>query len=128
MNDSLLRLILLVIAAITVGSGLGQLLMPELVLTQIGGSTAPATAQGFATVGMFMAVTGAMFCQHLWRRSTDTVIPFWIGVQKAAAAILVGLGVSRGLFAPLALAVAGFDLLSGVLAFVFVARLRHRNG
>lgn len=128
MNDSLLRLILLVIAAITVGSGLGQLLMPELVLTLIGGSTAPATAQGFATVGMFMAVTGSMFSQHLWRRSTDTVVPFWIGVQKAAAAILVGLGVSRGLFAPLALAVAGFDLFSGVLAFVFVARLRQRNG
>ena len=128
MNDSLLRLILLVIAAITVVSGLGQLLMPELVLTLIGGSTAPATAQGFATVGMFMAVTGAMFCQHLWHRSTDTVIPFWIGVQKTAAAILVGLGVSRGLFAPLALAVAGFDLLSGVLAFVFVARLGRRNG
>ena len=128
MNDSLLRLILLVIAAITVVSGLGQLLMPELVLTLIGGDTAPATAQGFATVGMFMAVTGAMFCQHLWRRSSDTVIPFWIGMQKTAAAILVGLGVSRGLFAPLALAVAGFDLLSGVLAFVFVARLRRRNG
>ena len=128
MNDTLLRLALLAIGIVTVISGLGQLFAPELVLTLIGGSTAPAAAQGFATVGMFMAVTGAMFCQHLWRRSSDTVIPFWIGVQKAAAAILVGLGVSRGLFAPLALAVAGFDLLSGVLAFVFVARLGRRNG
>ena len=124
MNDTLLRLALLAIGIVTVISGLGQLFAPELVLTLIGGDTAPAAAQGFATVGMFMAVTGAMLCQHLWRRSTEPTVPLWIGVQKVAAAALVGLGVMRGLFAPLALGVAAFDLVSGVLAFVFVARLK----
>ena len=124
MNDSLLRLALLLIGAITVASGLAQLLAPGFVLSVIGGDTAPAAAQGFATVGMFMVVTGAMLVQDLWRRSGEPTVPFWIGVQKVAAAALVGLGVMRGLFAPLALGVAAFDLLSGVLAFVFVARLK----
>ena len=124
MNDSLLRLALLLIGAITVASGLAQLLAPGFVLSVIGGDTAPAAAQGFATVGMFMVVTGAMLVQDLWRRSDEPTVPFWIGVQKVAAAALVGLGVMRGLFAPLALGVAAFDLLSGMLAFLFVARLR----
>ena len=124
MNDSLLRLALLLIGAITVVSGLAQLLAPGFVLAIIGGDTAPAATQGFATVGMFMVVTGAMLVQDLWRRSGEPTVPFWIGVQKVAAAALVGLGVMRGLFAPLALGVAAFDLLSGVLAFVFVARLK----
>ena len=124
MNDTLLRLALLIIGAITVVSGLAQLLAPGFVLTIIGGDTAPAAAQGFATVGMFMVVTGAMLVQDLWRRSGEPTVPLWIGVQKVAAAALVALGVLRGLFAPLALAVAGFDLVSGILAFVFVARLR----
>ena len=124
MNDSLLRLALLLIGAITVVSGLAQLLVPGFVLAIIGGDTAPAATQGFATVGMFMVVTGAMLVQDLWRRSGEPTVPLWIGVQKVAAAALVGLGVSRGLFAPLALGVAAFDLLSGVLAFVFVARLK----
>ena len=124
MNDSLLRLALLAIGIVTVISGLGQLFAPEMVLTLIGGDTAPAAAQGFATVGMFMVVTGAMLVQDLWRRSGEPTVPFWIGVQKVAAAALVGLGVMRGLFAPLALGVAAFDLVSGVLAFVFVAMLK----
>ena len=124
MNDSLLRLALLLIGAITVASGLAQLLAPGFVLSVIGGDTAPAAAQGFATVGMFMVVTGAMLVQDLWRRSGEPTVPLWIGVQKVAAAALVGLGVMRGLFAPLALGVAAFDLLSGVLAFVFVARIK----
>jgi hypothetical protein len=124
MNDTLLRLALLVIGIVTVISGLGQLLAPGMVLTVIGGDTAPAVRQGFATVGMFMVVTGAMLCQHIWRRSAEPTVPFWIGVQKVAAAALVGLGVGRGLFAPLALGVAVFDLVSGLLVFVFVARNR----
>lgn len=124
MNDTFIRFALLAIGIITVMSGLGQLLAPGMVLSLIGGDTAPAATQGFATVGMFMMVTGAMLCQHLWRRSAEPTVPFWIGVQKVAAAALVGLGVSRGLFGPIALGVAAFDLVSGLLAFVFVGRIR----
>jgi hypothetical protein len=47
---------------------------------------------------MFMVITGAMFLQSLLTRSAEPAIPFWIGVQKMAAAALVAWAVYRGLF------------------------------
>lgn len=123
MNDALIRLLLILIAAITVVSGIAQLVAPQLVLAVIGASRAAPAPHLFATIGMFMAVTGALFLQTLVTRSSERAVPLWIGVQKLAAAALVGLGTARGLFAPLALGVAGFDLASGLLALLFLARL-----
>jgi hypothetical protein len=123
MNDALIRLVLIVIAAITVVSGLAQLVAPATVLGFIARDPGSLGPHLFATVGMFMLITGAMFLQSLWHRSTEPAIPFWIGVQKAAAALLVGWAVYRGLFAPLACGVAAFDAITGVIAFVFWSRL-----
>lgn len=123
MNDALIRLLLIFIAAITVVSGVAQLVVPSFVLGLIA-TAGPAPAPHlFATIGMFMAITGAMFLQSLLTRSTERAVPLWIGVQKLAAAGLVGLGVLRGLFGVLALGVAGFDLLSGLIALLFLARM-----
>lgn len=123
MNDALIRLLLILIAAVTVLSGLTQMVVPARVLDFIGADTAPASQHLFATVGMFMVITGAMFLQALWRRSMETAIPLWIGVQKLAAAALVGWGYSKGLFGLLALGVAAFDLFSGLLALLFLYRI-----
>lgn len=123
MNDAALRLLLILIAMITVISGIVQLLAPGFVLGLIGASPTASTSHLFATIGMFMAITGAMFLQALWTRSSERAVPLWIGAQKIAAAVLVGLGVARGLFGPIAIGVAGFDALSGLLAFVFLARV-----
>ena len=123
MNDALIRLLLIVIAAATVVSGLTQMVAPAFVLGMIGGDTGDAAQHLFRTVGMFMAITGAMFLQSLLRWSKEPAIPLWIGVQKLAAAVLVGWGVASGLFGSLALGVAAFDLFSGVLAWLFLARL-----
>jgi hypothetical protein len=43
--------------------------------------------------------------------------------QKLGASAAVGLGVRRGLLSPLALAVAGFDALSGLVALDYWRRL-----
>ena len=123
MNDALLRLVLLAIAAITTVSGLAQMVAPRFVLGMIGASTEPPAPHLFATVGMFMLITGAMFGQSLWQRSGERAIPLWIGLQKLLAATLVAWGVGKGVFGALALGVAGLDLLSGVLALVFLKRL-----
>lgn len=122
MNDAALRLALIAIAAITVVSGLTQLVAPGFVLAMLGSETGPAPEHLFATVGMFMAITGAMFLQTLWRRSTEGAVPLWIGVQKFAAFLLVGWGVAKGLFAPFALGVAGFDLVSALLIWLYLRR------
>lgn len=122
MNDALLRLVLIVISGITVISGATQLVAPRMVLGMIASDQSTASQHLFATVGMFMVVTGAMLFQTLVRRSQDPTVPLWIGVQKLAAAALVAWGYSKGLFAPIALGVAGFDLLSGVLVWIYLAR------
>lgn len=123
MNDALLRLLLIIIAGVTVISGLSQMIAPEFVLGIIGGDASVAVQHTFATVGMFMVITGAMFLQSLLRQSTEPAIPLWIGVQKILAAGLVYWGVQRGVFGNLALGVAAFDLVSGLFAFWFVKRL-----
>lgn len=122
MNDALLRLALIAISAITIISGAAQLAAPKFVLDMIAADQSAAAQHHFATVGMFMVVTGAMLFQTLVRRSPDPTVPLWIGVQKLAAAALVGWGYSKGLFPPVALGVAGFDLISGVLAWIYLSR------
>jgi uncharacterized protein YjeT (DUF2065 family) len=123
MNDALIRLALIVIAAVTVVSGLTQMVVPAFVLDMIGSDTSAPSQHLFRTVGMFMAITGAMFLQSLLGWSKEPAIPLWIGVQKVAAAALVGWGIMRGLFGPLAIGVAAFDLFTGLLAWLFLARL-----
>lgn len=123
MNDTLIKLALIAIAAITVISGLTQMVAPGFVLAMIGADASEASRHLFATVGMFMVITGAMFFQALVNRSTERAIPLWIGVQKVAAAALVGWGISKGLFGWLALGVSVFDLATGILAWIYLARM-----
>jgi hypothetical protein len=123
MNDTLIRLLLILIAAATVVSGLVQMVAPGFVLGVIGADATAPSQHLFRTVGMFMLITGAMFFQALLSQSKEPAIPLWIGVQKLAAAALVGWGVYAGLFGALALGVAGFDLITGILALLFLSRL-----
>lgn len=123
MNDALIRLLLILIAAVTVVTGLMQLAVPGLVLAFIAPNPGALGLHFFATVGMFMVITGATFLQSLLTHSTEPAIPFWIGVQKIAAAVLVTWAILRGLLAPLTYAVAAFDAVSGAIAFVFWKRL-----
>ena len=123
MNDALLRFPLIVIAAVTVISGATQMLAPAFVLNMIGGDSMAVAEHLFRTVGMFMVITGAMFLQVLLSQSTERAVPLWIAVQKFAAAVLVGWAVMRGLFGAMALGVAVFDLLSALLAGLFLSRI-----
>jgi len=123
MNDALIRLLLILVAVVTVVTGVTQLAAPAWVLAFIATAPGALGLHFFATVGMFMVITGAMFLQSLLARSAEPAIPFWIGMQKIAAAVLVSWAVMRGLLAPLAYAVALFDAVSGVIAFIFWNRL-----
>jgi hypothetical protein len=124
MSSSPIRNLLIIIAAITVLTGLTQLVAPNLVLSFIAADHSALGAHFFATVGMFMIITGAMFLQSLLARSTERAIPFWIGVQKAAAALLVGWAIMRGLLSPIAATVAAFDAITAVLTFMFWHRMQ----
>ncbi|MEO9824869.1 MAG: hypothetical protein ABJF50_10695 [Paracoccaceae bacterium] len=123
MNDALIRLALIVIAAITLISGATQMFAGEFILGIIATSATGPEVHLFQTVGMFMVITGAMFLQSLLLRTDAPAISLWISVQKFAAAILVLVAYLKGYFIWLALGVAIFDAFTGLLALIFWQRL-----
>lgn len=116
MSDSLIRRALIAISALTVVSGAVQALAPARLLRALRAQDDAAARHLFATIGMFMVVVGGGLLNALLRPGRQPIIVFWAALQKLGASVAVGLGVRRRIFSPLALGVALFDLLSGLLA------------
>ncbi len=121
----LLYRIVAVIAALTLLSGLGQLLMPGLVLRLIGAEATPTSLHLFSIVGMFMALFGGMVLHALVSARHHRIVLLWAALQKLGAFAAVTLGVANDLFSPLAMAVAFFDLASGLLLIAYLLMIRH---
>jgi hypothetical protein len=119
-----MRRALLAISGLTVVSGGIQALMPKRMLRSLAAEDDAATRHLFATIGMFMVVVGGGLLDALLRPGRDPVILFWAALQKFGAAVAVAIGVRRRIFSPLALGVAGFDFLSGLLAAAYWRRIR----
>jgi len=120
------KIILKLIAVITVISGLVQLIWPAFVLGFIGGTVSPATEHFFGIVGMFMVLFGGLLYQALSGSEHHPVAVFWCGVQKFGAAGAVGLGVTREIFSWLALGVAAFDFVSGIIIMIYWFSIQKR--
>lgn len=108
------------IAGITVVTGFVQMLRPELVLGIIGADTNPAPRHFFGIVGMFMVLFGGMLLHALLDAAHHRIVLLWSGAQKIGASMAVALGVWHGLFSTLGLGVAGFDLFSGAVIFLYM--------
>jgi hypothetical protein len=121
-----LRAVVAGVAALTVVSGLDQLLLPGVVLDALGAESTPTTRHFFAIVGMFMAVVGGVTLQALLSADPPPYVVMWCALQKAGAVAAVTVGVARDLFGGVALLVAGFDLLSAVPAGILWHRMRAR--
>jgi hypothetical protein len=119
--------LLLIISVATVISGIVQMLVPSFILGLIGAEISPTTEQCFGIVGMFMTLFGGMLFQVLLARQLVQPVFLWAGLQKICAWAAVTIGVCRHIFSPLALAIACFDLLSGILILVYM-KLARQNG
>jgi hypothetical protein len=119
-----LRLVMAAIAAITVVTGLAQILVPGFILGLLSAESTDTTRHLFATVGMFMVLFGGLFLQALLDRGEHPMVVLWASLQKVGASAAVAIGVAGGVFAGVALLVAGFDLLSGVLGLTLWNRVR----
>jgi hypothetical protein len=118
------RRLLIAIAGITVLSGAVQVIWPRLVLHAVGGALSDTSAQCFGTVGMFMVLFGGALAQALLRDPNDSLVIGWATLQKAGAAVAVGIGVTRGVFTPVALLVASFDGATALLGFWYWRKVR----
>ncbi|MFJ5955581.1 hypothetical protein ACIQC5_06420 [Paenarthrobacter sp. NPDC092416] len=118
-----LRAVLAVIAIITVLTGAIQVPFGGSVLHIIGTESTPETRQLFGTVGMFMVVVGGLLLHTLLNAVPSPEVVLWSGVQKTGAFGAVGIGVLNGVFAPVALLVAFFDLATAVLLFIYWRRI-----
>jgi hypothetical protein len=69
---------------------------------------------------MFMFLFGGLLLHVLLTRQMIAAVFFWAGLQKIGAFIAMGIGVFHEIYGPKSLLVAGFDLLSGILIFVYM--------
>jgi hypothetical protein len=112
-----------VIAWLTLVSGALQAAAPRLTLGHLTDRPDALGTHMFATVGMFMTVSGGMLAAALRLPAGDGRGPLaWCAAQKIGAATAVAIGVRRKVLAPAALGVAAFDLASGILTLDFRRR------
>jgi hypothetical protein len=115
-----MRWLLAIIAAATVVSGAVQLIAPGFVLGFLDAESSPASRHFFGIVGMFMVLFGGMLLHALLDAGDHRIVVLWSGLQKIGASGAVALGVWNGIFSTLALGVAGFDLFSGAVIFLYM--------
>ena len=120
MKTGVLYWVLLIIAVSTLISGLIQLINPSFVLGIVSAEQTATARHFFGIVGMFMALFGGMLLQTLMGAGQSGIVILWSGAQKLGASAAVGIGVLNHIFSSLALAVAGFDFLSGLLIFAYL--------
>jgi len=111
--------LLVVIAGATAISGAVQLVQPAFVLGIVSGEATATSQHFFGIVGMFMLLFGGLLAHALLAAETADLVLLWAGLQKLGASAAVGLGVMHHIFSSTALLIAGFDLLSGILIFVY---------
>lgn len=115
-----IRLLVILISAVTVFSGILQVVRPEFVLGVIGAETTDTAAHFFAIIGMFMALFGAMMLHAVYSSYPNQAAILYASLQKLGAALAVGLGVISGIFSFMAIGVAVFDLFSGLLFLYYL--------
>ena len=122
-----LRTIILLIAIVTIFSGAAQVIAPSFVLKFVGGEIDPTTQHFFAIIGMFMVLFGGLMVHALYSVQTNSAAVLWCALQKFGASVAVFIGIAHHLFSPIAASVATFDLLSGILIFIFYRNLSQYN-
>jgi hypothetical protein len=111
------------IAVITALSGLVQIVVPGWELDLLATENTATTRQLFATVGMFMLLFGGLMVHALAIGRELRLVLLWTSLQKFGAFAAVSLGVVGGVFSPLVMAVALFDLASGAVLLAYRAAI-----
>lgn len=119
--------VLVIIAVVTVISGLVQMIATDFELQMLGAESTAASRHLFGIVGMFMTLFGGAMLHALLSPTDHPVVVLWASLQKFGASVAVGLGVLHHIFSPLALLVAGFDLFSGILGIWYWNKIQRSS-
>jgi hypothetical protein len=117
-----------VVAALTAASGALQVVAPGFVLDRMASRPDRLSRHVFATVGMFMVVSGGTLLRALHPPEPDPGLIAWSAAQKFGSSGLLAIGISRQVLWPKALPVAAFDLASGLLCLSVWGNLRRGRG
>lgn len=120
--------LVVVISVATVFAGTAQIIFPGFVLAQVGGETTRSTTHFFAIIGMFMLLFGALMLHNVYSPVSDRGTALWCALQKIGASVAVVIGIYNQVFSLLAVGVALFDLLSGVVFLIYRKNLKPDEG
>jgi hypothetical protein len=126
-STDLLGKALMAMSVSTAASGCAFMAAPGFVLRGLGAPDSGGSRHLGATIGMFMVVVGGTLFEALVTDDTDPVPVRWSAAQKLGSAAAMTVGFRRGVFSRSALAVAVFDLASGVLCLADLRRLGRRT-
>lgn len=115
---------LLAVAALSSVAGVLAMVLPGVVLYVMGAPESATHTHFFQLIGMFIFLFGGVFFHALRSPRHHPTVLLWVILEKIGATTMVTLGVFYAFFAPLALALAGYDLLSGALAFAYWRSIR----
>jgi hypothetical protein len=122
-DKSILGRIVLLIAWMTTITGLIQIVAPGLFLPVLGIKDNVGASHLFSTVGMFMVIIGGMTAHTMASKHPHQLTLTWSSLQKLGASLAVGIGITRGIFAPIAWIVVLTDASSFLIYFAYVRSL-----
>jgi len=111
--------LLILVALITLLSGIGQLIIPDTALTFMGVNPLPETRYLFRLVSLLTALFGGALLHTALPRRYELTLLLWASLQKLLGAAAVVLAVLSGLIASPTLLIAGYDALAGVYVLWF---------
>jgi hypothetical protein len=120
-----LNLLIIAISMATIASGLAQVVAPSFVLHFVGADITTTATQLFATIGIFLVLCGGLMLHAVYSAYPSVAI-LWCAFQKIGACIAVLIGIANGVFSIMAIGIALFDLLSGIL-FLYYLKTLHAS-
>lgn len=119
-----LHILVAIVSAITMITGLVQIVLPGFILKIVGAQITPTSMHFFSIVGMFMLLFGGLTLHAVYSAVPSRVAVLWSMFQKFGASAAVGIGIFNGIFSSLAAVVAGFDFLSAILLLLYLKMLK----
>ncbi len=115
----LLPVAVVVVSLFTLATGVGQLILPEMMLENVGVTANGSLCGYFSVIGMYMALFAALILHAVYDARPNPIPLLWGAIQKAGVAIAICIGVAVGEFSISTVGIAGFDFFCALIYFLY---------